>query len=52
MKSSVKYKNNKVPMPGNGEKKVKFKTLSVTGGVVNLYEALKMAETWKPGSAK
>lgn len=52
MKSSVKYKNQEVPMPGNPDKKVKFKTLSVTGGVVNLYEALKMAETWKPGSAK
>lgn len=52
MKSSVKYKNQKVGLPGNPDKKVKFKTLSVTGGVVNLFEALKMAETWKPGSAK
>lgn len=52
MKSSVKYKNQKVSMPGNPDKKVKFKTLSVTGGVVNLYEALKLAETWKAGSAK
>jgi cell wall-associated protease len=29
------------------EKKVKFGNFSVTGGVVNLYEALKLAETWK-----
>lgn len=28
------------------EKKVKFSKFSVTGGVVNLYEALKLAETW------
>jgi cell wall-associated protease len=51
MKSSVKYGKNKVAMPGNSTKKVKFKKLSVMGGVVNLYEALKMAEGW-PGSGK
>lgn len=28
-------------------KKVKFTDYSVTGGVVNMYEAVKMAETWK-----
>jgi subtilisin family serine protease len=52
LKSSVKYKKTKVTMPGDPDKKVKFKTLSATGGVVNLYEALKLAEKWKPGSAK
>jgi cell wall-associated protease len=51
MKSSVKYGKSKVAMPGNSTKKVKFKKLCVTGGVVNLYEALKMAEGW-PGSGK
>jgi len=50
MKSAVNYGKQKVVMPGNPSKKVKFKKLSVTGGVVNLYEALKLAETWKSGS--
>jgi subtilisin family serine protease len=52
MKSSQNYKNQKVLLPGSDKKKVKFKKLSVTGGVVNLYNAIKLAETWKPGSAK
>lgn len=51
-KSAVKYKG-KVPMPGSateekpGGKLVSFKKLSRTGGVVNLYEAVKLAETHK-----
>ncbi|MFN0032579.1 MAG: S8 family serine peptidase [Flavobacteriales bacterium] len=47
MQSAQNYGKMKVPMPGNDKKKVKFKKLSVTGGVVNLYNALKLAETWK-----
>jgi subtilisin family serine protease len=42
-KSVVKYKV-KVPMPGNPEKKVKFNSLSKTGGVINLSKALTLAE--------
>ncbi len=52
MASAAKYGKLKVPMPGNAKKKVKFKKLSVTGGVVNLYNALKMAETWRTAKAK
>ncbi len=47
MQSAAKYGKQKVMMPGNAKKKVKFKKLSVTGGIVNLYNALKLAETWK-----
>ncbi|KAA3627461.1 MAG: peptidase S8, partial [Bacteroidetes bacterium] len=36
-----------VELPGDGEKKVSFKKLSVTGGIANTYNALKMAETVK-----
>ncbi len=52
LQSSSKYGKTKVVMPGSPKKKVKFKKLSATGGVVNLYEALKLASTWTPGSAK
>lgn len=36
-----------VEVPGDEEKKVSFKKLSVTGGIVNTYNALKLAETVK-----
>jgi cell wall-associated protease len=36
-----------VELPGDGEKKVSFKKLSVTGGIANTYNALKMAENVK-----
>lgn len=52
LQSSIKYGKSKVVMPGNAKKKVKFKKLSATGGVVNLYAALQLASTWKPGSAQ
>lgn len=52
LKSSVKYKKTEVLMPGEETKQIKFNKLSATGGVVNLYNALQMAATWKPGSAK
>lgn len=44
MKSAVVY-TKKVPQPGSG-KKVKFTTLSVSGGVVNAYKALQLAATY------
>ncbi len=40
--SSVKYGDRMVPQPGGGEL-VPFGTLSVTGGVINAYEAVRMA---------
>lgn len=40
--SSVKYADDMVPQPGSGTA-VPFGTLSVTGGVVNAYEAVRMA---------
>jgi subtilisin family serine protease len=43
IKSAEPHKSEKVPMPGNEKKKVKFKKLSRTGAVVNLYNAIKMA---------
>lgn len=45
--SSVKPKDLMVITPGKSEKKVNFSTLSKTGGVVNAYEALKMAARYK-----
>jgi len=44
IKSGVSYKKQKVVMPGDEEKKIKFGKLSKSGKVVNLYEALKLAE--------
>jgi subtilisin family serine protease len=42
LESSVKYGDRMVPQPGGGDL-VPFGTLSVTGGVVNAYEAVRMA---------
>ena len=45
MKSSVKtYKDKKVIKPGTKDELIEFKELSKTGGIVNLYEAIKMAQ--------
>ncbi len=43
LSSSVKYKKATVPLP-ESTKTIKFGKLSRTGGVVNLYEAVKLAE--------
>jgi subtilisin family serine protease len=43
-KSVVKYKKAKVQHPSEEGKKIKFSKLSRTGGVVNLYKAVLMAE--------
>jgi subtilisin family serine protease len=42
LESSVNHADRSVPRPGTGEP-VPFGTLSVTGGVVNAYEAIRMA---------
>lgn len=44
LKSSIKMPGLKVIKPGTATDKVLFSDLSKTGGVVNAYEALKMAE--------
>ena len=48
LKSSTKYPKLKVYLPTEEGKKmkVKFESLSETGGVLNVYEALKLAETY------
>jgi subtilisin family serine protease len=43
-KSVVKYKKAKVQNPAQEGKRIKFSKLSKTGGVINLYKALMLAE--------
>jgi subtilisin family serine protease len=45
MKSTRKFDNLKVQKPGGGN--VEFSQLSVSGGLVNAYEAVKMAQSMK-----
>lgn len=45
LKSAIKYKGKKVNKPGGGT--IDFAKLSVTGAIVNIYEAVKIAETIK-----
>ncbi len=52
MQSTVKYKKLKVSKPGSKEEKIKFSALSKTGGVVNAYEAIKLAEKFSKGKLK
>lgn len=47
-KSSRKFDNLKVTKPGK-EELVEFKDLSISGGLINAYEALKMAESMTVG---
>lgn len=45
VKSSVKtYKDKKIIKPGTKDEMVEFDELSNSGGIVNLYEAVKMAQ--------
>jgi subtilisin family serine protease len=44
LQSTRKYPKQKVLLPGSDKKKTKFKKLSNTAGVVNAYEAMKLAE--------
>jgi len=44
-KSSRKFDNLEVLKPGSDDEKVNFSDLSITGGLVNAYEALKLAES-------
>ena len=47
-----KFDNLEVLIPGEEEKKEKFAELSDTGGVLNVYEAVKMAEAMKSKSVE
>ena len=51
LKSVINYKNQKVTIPGK-EEETKFGELSVTGGVVNAYEAVKLAQKSRPKGKK
>jgi cell wall-associated protease len=44
MKSSVKYVGKKVNKPSEDGGSINFEELSISGGIVNAYEAVKMAE--------
>jgi hypothetical protein len=45
--SKKKNEQSEIPPRTYKSKSVRFGDMSVTGGVINLYEALKMAETWE-----
>lgn len=48
LRSAVRYPQEEVVKPGTEDEAVPFNTLSVTGGVVNAYEALKLAASMVP----
>jgi subtilisin family serine protease len=45
--SKKKNESSEIPPRTYKNKSVRFGDMSVTGGVINLYEALKLAENWK-----
>jgi len=47
LKSVSDFGSLKVSVPGSKGDKLEFNKLSVTGGIVNAYNALKLAETYK-----
>jgi cell wall-associated protease len=49
--SSRKFDNLKVTVPG-GNREESLAELSATGGIVNAYEAVKLAANWKPSVPK
>ncbi len=51
LKSAVSYRSQKVNIPGKDDQ-AKFGQLSQTGGVVNAYEAVKLAQKSRPKSKK
>jgi hypothetical protein len=45
IESSLKnYKNKKVIKPGTKDELIEFEELGKNGGIINLYEAIKLAE--------
>lgn len=51
LKSSIKYPEKEVNKPGS-KSMIVFSELSTTGGIVNVYKAVKMAKKWKPKKSK
>ena len=51
LNSAVSYKSQKVITPGN-EEEIKFGQLSQTGGVINAYQAVKLAQKSQPKGKK
>jgi cell wall-associated protease len=51
LQSTRKFDNLQVTKPGTKDEKVNFSELSTTGGIVNAYEAVKLAMTLKSKSA-
>ena len=51
LKSSTNYQGQKVKIPGKGEV-TKFGQLSQTGGVINAFEAVKLAQKSRPSNKK
>jgi hypothetical protein len=49
MRSVVKPGHTVIVKDGNETKKVLLSDICVSGGVVNAYNALKLAEKYKPG---
>ncbi|MFP4091913.1 MAG: peptidase S8, partial [Cyclobacteriaceae bacterium] len=47
LESTVKFGKLEVAAPGQAGKLVEFADLSRTGGIVNAYEAVKLAESYK-----
>ena len=55
LKSSVKFKDLQVDKPGENEgdpEMIAFGELSITGGIVNAYEAVKIADSMKVGKKR
>jgi cell wall-associated protease len=50
--STRKFDNLKVTKPGSTSEKIQFSELSSTGGVVNAYEAVKLAMNYKKGKGQ
>jgi cell wall-associated protease len=50
--STRKFDGLKVIRPGSADDKVPFSQLSITGGTINTYEAVKLAQTIKAPAAK
>ena len=44
LQSVAKHTTQQVNRPGEGSEKISFGSLSATGGIVNAYNALKLAE--------
>jgi len=52
VQATRKYHGLEVIKPGTKDEKVDFGELSVSGGVVNALEAVKLAESWQIGKKK